>query len=88
MSDDNGFTPTQRRMMKVLGDGLPHTRHELRDCFNDDRAADNNTRVHLTALRKKLRPQGKDILVEYVRSSLHYRLIQRLDFTPDSTPAK
>ena len=86
MATTNGdaldLTPTQRRMMKVFEDGLPHDRFELHACLEDDLGGMNNVRVHLSALRKKLRNQNKDILVEYIKRGLHYRLVQLVSLQP------
>ena len=73
------LTPTQRRMMEVFKDGLPHDRFELHGCLNDELGAKSNIAVHLTALRKKLNPHGKSILVQYVKNRLHYRLVQLIE---------
>ncbi|MFO7776004.1 MAG: hypothetical protein R6W89_09425 [Candidatus Hydrogenedentota bacterium] len=32
MTNDGDWTPTQRRMLEVLSDGLPHTKEELHAC--------------------------------------------------------
>ncbi len=60
--DTNGFTPTQRRMLEVLADGLPHRREELRACLEDELASIETMRKHIGAMRKLLRTDGHDIV--------------------------
>lgn len=57
----NGFTPTQRCILSILADGLPHRPAEIRSCLPDDMALVNTLRTHLSNIRKKLRPKGEDI---------------------------
>lgn len=56
------FTPTQYRILKVLSDGLDHKKGELKAVLDDEMAGDNALSVHLTYLRKRLRPRGEDIV--------------------------
>lgn len=76
IATDGKLPPAQRRMLDVLLDGKPHPAWELHAClgFYGPRT---NVKAHLTALRKFLRPAGKDI--EYVlRAGQHYyRLFDR-----------
>lgn len=62
MIEDLHFTPTERRILKVLSDGKPHTRKELFACLPDDLASLSSIKPHLTKLRKKLRPLGQEIV--------------------------
>jgi len=50
------LTPTQRRFMNLLQDGLPHSMEELRACLNDDRAEVDTVTQHIIMLRNKLKP--------------------------------
>lgn len=70
------FTPTQLRMLEVLGDGLPHTKDELESCFEDVEFGDNLLSVHLTLLRKKLRAKGQEVVCEYKQRRLCYRHVR------------
>lgn len=74
----NGFTPTQLCILSVLSDGLAHTGDELRHCLPDDMAQSGTLRMHLTNIRKKLRPHGQDILIEFIRFRVHYRQVRLL----------
>lgn len=72
------YTPTQKRILAVLADGLPHSSEELLKCIGDDLSPSGNLRVHLSLLRKKLRPLGEDILCEYSYRTYSYRHVKLL----------
>lgn len=73
------FTPTERRMMEVLSDGLVHTSQELFDCLSDELQPKGVVRKHMCLLRKKLKPEGYDVLWEFIRGRTRaYRLIRLL----------
>lgn len=61
MANKVEYGPTHTRMLKLLSDGLPHTRRELHDCCTVGRANNHSSvtmstvDVHLHLLRKKLR---------------------------------
>lgn len=75
--EDVHFTPTQQRILKVLSDGLSHSKSDLVACLGDDRAGPNTLSVHLTLLRRLLRPHGQDIVCEFRYGHLyrHIRLL-------------
>lgn len=61
MATNNGFTPTEKRIMDVLSDWKPHTQRELLNAV--DAEADNNTlAAHITNIREKLAPKARDIV--------------------------
>lgn len=74
----NGFTPTQERMLRALGDGLPHSYKSLIDCLCDELGGPANVRVHISSIRKKIRPRGHDIVWELVNGVTHYRYVRLL----------
>lgn len=78
MSNLNGFTPTQRAILQVLSDGLPHRREELHACLPDELGPQRNIRAHITAIRKILRPRGEDVVCEYGRFGFGYRHVRLL----------
>lgn len=87
MSDGpDALTPTQARMMALLADGLPHARGELRLCLHDELGAVSNIEPHLTAIRKHVRPSGRDVLCVIHRRTVHYQLV--LVVRPDPSPGK
>lgn len=71
-------SPTQTRILMMLSDGEPHTKLELKTCLPDDLASVFTVRHHICKLRKHLRPGGHDILTEFRRNVVHYRLVRLL----------
>jgi len=74
------FTPTQKRILEVLGDGMLHPAQQLLACI-DELASDNSLWVQITALRKLLRPQGQDIICHRASGTLaetHYCVVRLL----------
>lgn len=76
MSRTNGYTPTQARIVKLLSDGEPHRREELRALLPDDLGGFENLKPHLTAIRKHLRPRGEDIVCRFLNRGLHYQHVR------------
>lgn len=76
------WTPTQRRMLRVLADGLPHRREELHACLVDDLGALSNIQPHLSDIRKTLRPRGEDIVCEIVSRRICYRHVRLIARRP------
>lgn len=71
------YTPTEKKILKVLEDGYPHTRKEIHACLWDEMGALSNIRVRICYLRKKLRPQGFDILCEITKTkAICYRQVR------------
>lgn len=75
--DQRIFTPTERKILEVLSDGMPHTRDELNQCLSDDLAASTALKNHMCQLRKKL-PAGQDVICQYKNKQYHYRHIRLL----------
>ena len=75
MTEGNGFTPTQRRLLDVLSDGEVHDRDELVACLEDGLSVWRNVNPHLIAIRKKLRPNRQDIICQVLNRRFVYRLI-------------
>lgn len=80
---ERGFTPTQADMIKMLSDGLPHTRQELFTCLRDDLARLQAINMHLSNCRKILRPRGEDIICELVNRRICYRHVRLLPSAVD-----
>lgn len=77
MADVNGFTPTEAKMLRLLGDGHPHRVAELKTCLKDEEPAGNSVQVHIHYLRKKLRVKGEDVIETVNDGSLTmYRLVR------------
>ena len=77
------FTPIQRRMLEVLSDGLPHHPDDLWKCLQDELAPKVNIKVHIKALRYKLRLRGQDIVCETIHRRGHYRHVRLLHSAAD-----
>ena len=69
------FTRTERRMMEILADGLPHSRRELHACLPDELGELRNIWTHISRIRKKVRPKGREIVCEIWQRTVHYRLV-------------
>lgn len=82
---NNGFTPTQARMLAVLADGRPHTRKELHACLEDDLAALAAIKWHIKKLRKKLKPERKGIVCICEGWVYSYQLVGILSTCDDSS---
>ena len=70
------FTPTQAAMLKILSDGLPHTREELHKCCGPSSL--KTIQMHLSSIRKKLRPHGEDIVYVVVSRRGCYQHVRLL----------
>jgi hypothetical protein len=72
------LTPTERKFLAVLGDGMAHRREELHACLPDTLGPLSNIWPHLTRLRKKVRPLGQEIVCEIQRGKICYRCVKLL----------
>lgn len=73
------YTPTQRRILNLLSDGMPHTRKEIHKCLDDELAALSAIKWHIMHLRTALRRHGQDIVCELIGKSINYRQIRLLN---------
>lgn len=78
---------TQKKMMDLLKDGMPHRREELVECLPEPEIAmlemANAFRCvtyHVYSLRKTLRPRGRDIICQLLNKALHYRIVGIISF--------
>ena len=74
----NGFTPTQKRMLELLSDGLPHRREELHKCLEDDLSQLNAIQPHISRIRDKIRGKGEDIICVYFERTIGYQHVRVL----------
>lgn len=74
----NGLTPTQKRMLDLLMDGMPHRPRELRRCLYDNGAdvALSNVKSHISNIRKYLRRKGLDVVCN--QSNGTYYIVRRI----------
>ena len=77
--DTSKFTATERRILRVLADGLPHTKDELFACLEDELQDKNNVSVHVSRMRLKMRPSGHDIVNVFRMGSYKYQHVRLLD---------
>ncbi len=73
----NGFTPTQERLLDVLADGQSHQKNDLMAAIGTE-ATSSLLRVHLTFLRRKLRPMGQDVVCELLQERTYYRQVRKI----------
>ena len=72
------FTPVQRKMYRILEDGMPHDPRDLLACLSDELAEYRTIHVHLTGMRKYLRSVGQDISLTQVNGTKTYTLVRRI----------
>lgn len=78
------FTATEQRILRVLSDGMPHSRHEIRAVLPDDMAGDEAVRQHIFNMRKKLHPIGQDLVcVMTGNAGFQYRQVRMLHSASD-----
>lgn len=70
------FTPTEQEMLKVLADGLAHTREELHACLPDELGSLSNIQIHISHIRQKINPRGQTIVCELQNRRIHYRQVR------------
>ena len=67
------LSPVHQRMLKVLGDGLPHKREELEACLMDDLGGPKATVIQLSKLRKVLQSKGLDVVCRALGGRNYHR---------------
>ncbi len=75
MTVNGHLTPTHKKMLALLSDGLPHSKLELHCCLWDDQSEINTIAYHISTLRQKL-PHGQAIVCEFYKRAMHYRLVE------------
>lgn len=68
------YTPTERRILDALADGMPHAQTALVSILNDDMTDRNTLHQHLYNLRKKMEEVGMGVQCVRVKGQAHYRL--------------
>ncbi len=75
----NGLTPTEHRILKLLSDGMPHHRKEVKDtCLDDELATYPNLNKHICKMRPKIASRNLEIVCVFRYRQLCYRLVQPL----------
>ena len=80
--EGNGFSPTQRKILAILSDGLPHKLDELTACM-DSLTNPRTLHSHLATIRIHLRPQGEDIICQFIQRQRQYRHVRLLHSSND-----
>lgn len=86
MPNENGWTPTQQRMIDLLSDGMPHDRHELHACLDDPLSSLATIKFHLSLIRRIIRLRGEDIICELWERKIHYRHVRLLVWDAQHAP--
>jgi hypothetical protein len=63
-------------MLAVLADGRCHSSEELHGCLSDDRQPVYHIHVHISGMRKLLRPRGEELICQRLDGSTYYRLVR------------
>ena len=82
MIESNGhqphrYTPLQERFMRLLSDGIAHSKREFFGLLDDDLAGPTAVKTQICLLRKRI-PNGQAILCVWEGRSLKYRLVRLL----------
>ena len=72
------LTPTQRRMMTVLEDGLVHSLKQLHGCLNDELSDNGAVQIHVHNLRRKIARHGKSIIRFSEDGVTYYQLRRKM----------
>lgn len=73
------FTPMQRVVMRILDDGMPHSKDELMNALGLDMKHIERLRRVITTLRPALIKIGQTIVCENIRRRNHYRRVRLLN---------
>ena len=76
------FSPTQRKILAVLSDGMPHKMVELTACM-DELTNPRTLHYHLSLIREKLRPRGEDVICQFIYRQRQYRHVRLLHAAGD-----
>lgn len=71
-------TPTQRRMLAILKDGMRHRKSELVPCLNDELADEGAVYNHICQMNKILERKGQRVICEKVGWATYYRHVRLL----------
>jgi DNA-binding CsgD family transcriptional regulator len=77
MAKSGAFTDTEKRILALLSDGMPHTRDEIRSVLNDNMATNSCLKSHISHIRDKL-PAGQRVICELNGRGIQYRHVRLL----------
>lgn len=70
------YTPTEKTILELLNDGLPHRLDDIKEVLEDKLMEVHTVRQHISNLRKKL--VGYDVTSTYHDCRYCYRLVKLL----------
>jgi hypothetical protein len=76
VSEGNGYTATQKSMLRILSDGLPHSREELHEVCGPSLVG--VVAYHVMEIRKKLASKGETIVALRIHRQAHYQQVRLL----------
>ena len=69
------FTKAEQKILQILGDGLRHHKTDIAQELNGE----DSVAVHISNIRKRIRPLGHDIVCEYHQRKLYYRYVRLIN---------
>lgn len=72
------FSPTQQRIVDLLSDGMLHSNEEIYGMLLTANSV-NHIQMHISNIRKLIRPVGQDIRYILERGSSYYQLVRCLN---------
>lgn len=72
------FSPTQQRIVNLLSDGLLHSKEEIYGMLLTANST-NHIQMHISNLRKLMRPVGQDIRYILQNGVSFYQLVRCLN---------
>ena len=82
---NNGYTPTELAILRLLSDGQAHALSELHQCLPDELSALSAVYVHVSNIRKRLRLSGQTIVCEIANRRCYYRHVVLLGNVSDGS---
>ena len=70
------FTKTELAILKILSDGRPHLISEMK--YELDDLGQINLKVHISNMRKKLKPSGQGIVCVFIQRQTGYQHVRFL----------
>lgn len=72
------FSPTQQRIVDLLADLMPHSNEEIYGMLLTAKSV-NHIQMHISNIRKIIRPIGQDIRCILERGNTFYQLVRCLN---------
>ena len=71
------LTPTENIIVGILSDGFAHKRIDLLSACDSDGLMESVTlQNHISNIRKKVRPVGRDVIFQRIAGVSYYRLVK------------